>query len=192
MTVSIRRITGHEFAYLAPTLVCLYIDAMGYSPTLHAQRVDVWRREIAWPGFSAVIAVDERDSGAEIIGVAYGFLGSRGRWWDRQLVRGLREAGGPTHVQEDMLSSYFEIAEVHVTPTAQGGGIGRAMLTELVRGCPARWALLSTPEVAGEANAAFGLYRKLGFADVLRGFYYSGDKRPFAVLGRRLPLETAG
>lgn len=80
---------------------------------------------------------------------------------------------------------------MHVAPRAQGRGLGRAMLTELLRNAPASWALLSTPEVPGEDNAAFGLYRSFGFTDILRDFYYAGDPRPFAVLGLRLPAPAS-
>jgi ribosomal protein S18 acetylase RimI-like enzyme len=45
--------------------------------------------------------------------------------------------------------------------------------------------LLSTPE--GE-NRAWRLYRRLGFGDVLRHYRFTGDPRPFGVLGRELPL----
>jgi len=45
--------------------------------------------------------------------------------------------------------------------------------------------LLSTPE--GE-NRAWRLYRRLGFGDVLRNYRFTGDPRPFGVLGRELPL----
>jgi ribosomal protein S18 acetylase RimI-like enzyme len=46
--------------------------------------------------------------------------------------------------------------------------------------------LLSTPE--GE-NRAWRLYRRLGFTDVLRNYRFTGDPRPFGVLGRDLPLD---
>jgi ribosomal protein S18 acetylase RimI-like enzyme len=48
--------------------------------------------------------------------------------------------------------------------------------------------LLSTPETDGEANRAWRLYRRLGFLDVIRGHHFAGDPRPFAILGRPLPL----
>ena len=47
--------------------------------------------------------------------------------------------------------------------------------------------LLSTPE--GE-NRAWRLYRRLGFTDVLRNYRFTGDPRPFGVLGRDLPLTS--
>lgn len=169
---------------LVPTLVDIYMEAMEYSPQIRQQRIRVWRGEVRWPGFTAIAAVE----GDEVIGVAYGFLGARERWWDRQLVRSMAENGGVTPERQQMLDSYFEIAEIHVLPAHQGRGIGTLLLTELLHLAPADWALLSTPEVKDEANNAFGLYRKYGFEDVARNFLYPGDHRPFAILGRRLPL----
>lgn len=187
----LRRLSGPEFAMLAPELVDIYLTAMDYDPAIRMQRVAVWRREVIWPGFDACVAVRHRDSEEIIVGIAYGFLGSRDRWWDRQLIRGLRQNGGPTAEQYAMLNDYFEVAEVHVHPCHQGEGIGQSMLRELLGGTSARWALLSTPEVPGESNHAFGLYRKMGFCDILRDFHYEGDPRAFAVLGRQLPLSPS-
>ena len=48
--------------------------------------------------------------------------------------------------------------------------------------------LLSTPEINGEGNRAWRLYRRLGFTDVIRGYHFAGDPRAFAILGRALPL----
>ena len=36
---------------------------------------------------------------------------------------------------------------------------------------------------------AWRLYRRVGFVDVLRNYRFNGDPRPFAVLGRPLPLD---
>ncbi len=192
MTVSLRHLTGHEFSLLAPTLVDIYIGAMDYPRTIREQRIDVWRRDTVCPGFTSVIAVEGDGAGERVVGVAYGFAGTRGRWWDQQLIRGLKHSGGLTPERSAMLDSYFEVAEIHVDGRWQGHGIGRALLTELVSATAADWALLSTPEVPDEGNAAFGLYRKLGFVDILRDYVYAGDRRPFAVLGRRLPLTQPG
>ncbi len=51
--------------------------------------------------------------------------------------------------------------------------------------------LLSTPEHApASPGRAWRLYRRYGFRDVLREHLFTGDPRPFAVLGRELPLPT--
>ncbi|WP_371441177.1 N-acetyltransferase family protein [Corynebacterium sp. HMSC074A01] len=183
VTVTIRRLSAAEFSQLAPQLVDIYLDAMDYPRTIRSERIRVWRRDVTTPGFEAFAAIE----GTRILGVAYGFLGQRERWWDRQLIRALRENNRLDDTAREMLRSYFEIAEVHVSPAAQSRGIGTRLLRSLLDAAPAHWALLSTPEAPGEANGAFRLYRAFGFADLARNFYYSGDPRPFAILGRRLP-----
>ena len=76
VTVEIRRLSPAEFTMLAPDLVDIYLEAMGYDPSIRQQRINVWRREIMWEGFTAIAAVEQED----VVGVAYGFLGTRERW----------------------------------------------------------------------------------------------------------------
>ena len=60
----------------------------------------------------------------------------------------------------------------------------------LLGGASARHVLLSTPEHDPEPpGRAWQLYRRTGFVDVLRHHRFTGDSRPFAVLGRTLPLD---
>lgn len=184
VNVSIRRLSPSEFALIAPRLVDIYISAMGYDPAVREQRLRSWRHDMIRPGFTGIIAATPN----EAIGVAYGFLGTRETWWDRQVRRGVALASSE-HEADQLMQDYFEVAEIHVSPAAQGMGIGRKLLTELLWNIPARTALLSTPEVENEANNAFGLYRSMGFTDVLRHFYFDGDNRHFAVLGHPLPLD---
>jgi len=80
------------------------------------------------------------------------------------------------------------LTELHVHPSAQGAGLGAILLHRLLENRPEAAVLLSTPEVSGEDNRAWRLYRRVGFDDVIRNFVFAGDTRPFAILGRRLPL----
>ncbi|MFC6145523.1 GNAT family N-acetyltransferase [Corynebacterium nasicanis] len=184
MTMEIRRLSGPEFAVLAPQLVDLYLEAMSYDPSIRSGRIAVWRQEIMQPGFTALVALDQDT----VLGLAYGYLGAADMWWDRQVRRGIREAGGPDTRQLLLMRDYFEVAEIHVDPAQQGRGIGRLLLSQLLWLVPAGHAMLSTPEVEGEANNAFALYRSMGFRDELRDFHFDGDARPFAVLSVPLPL----
>lgn len=186
VSVTIRELSPHEFSAMAPELVDLYIRAMHYPVTIREQRVSVWQRDSAETDFAAVAAFDE----GALAGIAYGFRGSPHRWWDRQLRRGLVDNHAMTPEMTEIVNNYFELAEVHVSPQRQGGGIGKALIGRLLRKAPQPYVLLSTPEVPRESNAAFGLYRSLGFEDVLRHFRYAGDPRPFAILGRTLPLQA--
>jgi len=86
------------------------------------------------------------------------------------------------------LSDCFEVVELHVRPGAQGHGLGAAQLGGLLGMAVAKTTLLSTPEADEQASRAWRLYRRFGFVDVLRDFYFPGDDRAFAILGRALPL----
>ena len=89
---------------------------------------------------------------------------------------------------EAYLSDYFELTELHVRTDAQGHGLGESLLRRLLARPDAGHVLLSTPE-APDPTRAWTLYRRCGFRDVLRHHRFSSDPRPFAVLGRRLPLD---
>lgn len=182
VTVTLRRLTPIEFSMLTPLLVEIYIEAMGYPREKYLDRAHAWKGETMRPGFTAVLAEDE--SGA--LGFAYGFIGSRDTWWDKQVRRGFDERGGATESQEKVMQDYFEVAEIHVLPSTQGRGIGRQLLHGLLWNQPSTFAVLSTPEVPGESNAAFHLYRSFGFFDLLRFLEYPADTRSFAILALNL------
>ncbi|OSQ14456.1 GNAT family N-acetyltransferase [Corynebacterium diphtheriae] len=185
VAITIVRVPGPAFSYHCPDFVRLYIEAMGYSPTIAPARIRVWRNAITEQGFVAVCAIDDSSDnpaaiGEGIVGIGYGFTGRSEHWWDQQIHRGLAEQKCPP-----VARPYFELAELHVSPRAQGQGIGRSLLHALIRHCGHELILLSTPEVPDEKNAAFHLYRSCGFDDLLRNFMFEGDRRPFAVLQRK-------
>jgi ribosomal protein S18 acetylase RimI-like enzyme len=92
-------------------------------------------------------------------------------------------AGDP----DTYLADYFELTELHVRTDAQGHGLGHALLRRLLDRADGGHVLLSTPE-APVPTRAWLLYRRCGFRDLLRHHRFSSDPRPFAVLGRPLPL----
>src|SRR5699024_11338145 len=57
---------------------------------------------------------------APLVGIAYGYRGAPAYWWDRQVRTGLRDRGADPALLDD----YFELTEIHVLPSAQGGGVG--------------------------------------------------------------------
>lgn len=176
---------AQSFTAALPELLTIYASAMGYAPSTARARTPLWLDHAHRIGFRCMIAphVDEdprRESTADIDGFAYGYRGAIGQWWFGEVARGLGGADNP------WLTDYFELTELHVRPECQGRGTGEALLRALVAPAPNRTVLLSTPE--GE-NRAWRLYRRLGFVDVLRDFLFTGDSRPFAVLGRGLPLN---
>ncbi len=177
----------------------VYVDAMRYPRGTESQRAGMWLEHTRRRGWKAVAAVEVADDAATagsetelrsapLVGIAYGYPGAPGQWWQQQVVLGLQRSGFPPRAIDRLMNSYFELTELHIHPRAQGRGLGEALARRLLAGRDENNVLLSTPENNGEANRAWRLYRRLGFTDVIRSYYFAGDPRPFAILGRALPL----
>jgi ribosomal protein S18 acetylase RimI-like enzyme len=172
--------------------LAIYVDAMQYPRGTENQRASMWLEHTRRHGWKAVAAVEvagEADpTTAPMLGIAYGYCGAPDQWWQQQVVSGLRRNGADHDHIAMLMSSYFELTELHIVPTAQGRGLGESLIRRLLGDRQEAHVLLSTPEITGEANRAWRLYRRLGFTDVIRGYHFAGDPRAFAILGRELPL----
>lgn len=188
----------------------VYVDAMRYPRGTQAQRASMWLEHTRRRGWKAVAAVevaprstvaavevataadatptDDEVGTAPLLGVAYGYCGAPDQWWQQQVVQGLHRVGVPRDQINQLMTSYFELTELHIHPRAQGHGLGEALARRLLSDRDEANVLLSTPEINGEANRAWRLYRRLGFTDIIRGYHFAGDPRAFAILGRTLPL----
>ncbi|MGW0044463.1 GNAT family N-acetyltransferase [Rhodococcus sp. NPDC003348] len=172
-----------------PEALAIYVEAMSYPKGTEIHRAPMWTEHTARPGWRGVAAFAPDSSGADaMVGIAYGYRGAPHQWWQQQVRDGMRRSGADPDEIEAVLGDYFELTELHVSPRAQGHGTGGALLRLLLTDRPESRVLLSTPEVPNENNRAWRLYRRLGFTDVVRHFRFTGDSRPFAVLGRPLPL----
>lgn len=198
--VSLAPISRALFLRRLDELVALHLKAMGYPPEAFRQRRSLWLSNANHPHFTSLVALlhspteepDPANPAQKIVGVCFGFQGSRGTWWYQQVSYGLLAAGMPPEDVTETLSSYTEISEIHVLPRFQGSGIGTRLLTEVLGILPTRDAMLSTPEVPGENNHAWHLYRSLGFTDLLREHRFPGDPRPFGILRKRLRDSAGG
>jgi ribosomal protein S18 acetylase RimI-like enzyme len=177
----------------------IYVDAMRYPRGTEDQRASMWLEHTRRRGWAAVAAVETAARSTEaadpaeltaapMLGVAYGYCGAPDQWWQQQVVQGLRRSGADGSRIAELMTSYFELTELHIHPRAQGRGLGEALARRLLAGRGEPHVLLSTPEISDEGNRAWRLYRRLGFRDVMRGYHFAGDPRPFAILGRELPL----
>lgn len=177
----------------------VYVDAMRYPRGTENQRAAMWLEHTRRRGWQAVAAVEAHcrdgklppaeDLGrSPLLGVAYGYCGAPDQWWQQQVMLGLQRGGFGRPEITKLMANYFELTELHIHPRAQGRGLGEALARRLLAGRGEANVLLSTPETNGEANRAWRLYRRLGFTDIIRGYHFAGDPRPFAILGRTLPL----
>ena len=182
--------------------LAVYVDAMRYPRGTEDQRASMWLEHTQRGGWKAVAAVEAPDregsdpaplsdvelASASLLGIAYGYCGAPDQWWQQQVVAGLHRVGADAARIAELMTSYFELTELHIHPRAQGRGLGEALARRLLADRRESQVLLSTPEINGEANRAWRLYRRLGFADIIRGYHFAGDPRAFAILGRTLPL----
>jgi len=182
--------------------LAVYVDAMRYPRGTEDQRASMWLEHTRRGGWKAVAAVEAPDrdasdgpgssdlelASASLLGIAYGYCGAPDQWWQQQVVAGLHRVGADPARIAELMTSYFELTELHIHPRAQGRGLGEALARRLLADRTEAQVMLSTPEINGEANRAWRLYRRLGFADIIRGYHFAGDPRAFAILGRALPL----
>jgi len=168
--------TPNDFLHHLDDIIEVYGEAMHYGPAMLNSRRGYMATHAHRAGFRAVATVD--DDGA-VQGFGYGYISEVGQWWHDQVRSGLRREQRRT-----WLIDCFEIVELHVRPSAQGHGAGAAQLTALMTAVPNSRLLLSTPEADEQASRAWRLYRRFAFVDLLRHFYFPGDDRPFAILGR--------
>ncbi|GAA5183892.1 GNAT family N-acetyltransferase [Rugosimonospora acidiphila] len=158
----------------------VYGQAMGYSTELLEARRGYVAGHAHRAGFRAVATLDDSD---RLLGFGYGYTSGSGQWWHDQVRGALRR-----DARKAWLSDCFEVVELHVRPDSQGHRLGAGQLRGLLGMAIGRTTLLSTPEADEQRSRAWRLYRRFGFVDVLRHFHFPGDDRPFAILGRPLPL----
>jgi len=153
----------------------IYGLAMGYPAAVVDARYGHAAAHTTRTGFEAVGAFDPE---GVLTGFGYGYTTRPGQWWYAQVAGAL----GRTRSRQ-WLQDSFELCEFHVRPDQQGLGIGRILLRTLLAEVSHAHVVLSTPD---SDTRAFRLYRSEHFVDLLRGHYFAGDARPFAILG--LPL----
>ena len=171
---------GEDLLRRLDDVIAVYGAAMGYSIPLLQTRRGYIAGHTRRPDFQAVATLDEDDA---LLGFGYGYRGGPGQWWHDQVRSALRR-----DARKQWLNDCVERVELHVRPDSQGQKIGGRQLYALLTNAPHKTALLSTPEADAATSRAWRLYRRFGFSDVLRHIHFPGDDRPFAVLGRHLPL----
>lgn len=178
----IREIDRRGFLRRLDVLLATYEAAMrpptGQLPGRHM----IMERHTGHPDFHAFVAERSRT----VVGFAYGFRGEAGQWWHDVVRDQLVRVGGSEHAAH-WLDDAWEVAELHVHPSAQGEGLGRGLITSLCAGRPERTVVLSTLDARTPAR---NLYRSLGMTDLLTGFRFPGGGPAYAVMGAALPLTS--
>jgi ribosomal protein S18 acetylase RimI-like enzyme len=182
-TVTFSELGAAEFRPAINEFVAVYAAAMNPPERMLAGRESILERHTGNPGFRALTAT----VGPVLAGFIYGFHGAPGQWWHDTVAAALTAMSSGRNTTA-WLADSFEVAELHVLPRFQGGGIGRELLLRLVGDRTERTAVLSTQDTESRARR---LYRGVGFTDLLTGFRFSGAEPPYAVMGATLPLPAS-
>lgn len=177
----------------------VYLAAMEYDFSWKHNRRRAWYQATFFEGWTAFGLFDYTDDDshpdntparAPLVGITYGYRGHGDSWWSEQIRNGMQSEGLSPQETEQVLKRYFELSEIHIAPAYQGHGWGQKMLQSMENSCHESRIILSTPECAGENNAAWHLYRRANYQDLLRNFYFPGDDRAFGVLIKELRQST--
>ena len=164
--------------------LAVFAGALGF-PGRHA-RVSSFAgtigRHALYGGFRAFGAFTTQ---RKLVGFSYGYSSVPGRWWRDTIARSLNSA------QRDYwLADAFELAELHVHPSAQGLKLGSQLHDLLMDGVPHQTALLS---VMHRSQRARQLYASRGWQTLVDDLRFPTEPRtPFSVLGLTLSPRAPG
>jgi ribosomal protein S18 acetylase RimI-like enzyme len=176
---TVRPLTPDEVSgRLLPDLLWVFGGALGFSR--RSSRVvsfaDTVKRHAGYPGFRAFGAFDPR---GRLVGFSYGYTSQPGLWWREQVAAAL-----PPERHADWFADAFELAELHVHPSAQGNRLGSQLHDRLIESQSHRTALLS---VMHRSDRARRLYASRGWRTIVEDLRFSTEPgTPFSVLGLRL------
>jgi ribosomal protein S18 acetylase RimI-like enzyme len=155
----------------------VFAGALGFAPR-HSRVLgfgDTLRRHAAYHGFSAFGAFNLR---RRLVGFIYGYTSQPGLWWREQVAAPLTPAE-----RDEWFNDAFELAELHVHPTAQGNHLGSGLHDQLLRIQPHQTALLS---VMHRSTRARQLYESRGWVYLVDELRFSTEPQtPFSLMGLR-------
>ena len=158
--------------------VWVFGGALGF-PACHGRLqsfADTLHRHAGYRGFLAFGALNLR---GRLVGFSYGYTSQPGLWWREQVAAPLSP-----EQRLEWFSDAFELAELHVHPSAQGNRLGSQLHDRLVESQPHRTALLS---VMHRSERARQLYTSRGWQTLIYDLRFSTEPRtPFSLLGLRI------
>ncbi|MFJ8940663.1 GNAT family N-acetyltransferase [Streptomyces sp. NPDC102365] len=151
--------------------------AFGLGADEIAVRRQIVLRHLTFPGARALGATT---SDGRLAGFVYGMPNDRAHWWSTVVEPYLRGRG-----HDGWLDDSFVITELHVHPDFQNRGVGRALITTITDSATEPRSILSAID---KESPARGLYRSLGYEDLVVRVLFPSAPKPYVVMGAPLPL----
>ena len=183
MPFSVRPVAAEELSGpLLDQALAVFAGALGFQRR-HARVTSVAGtidRHALYGGFRAFGAFN---ADTKLVGFSYGYTSVPGRWWRETIA-------GPLTIaqREYWLTDAFELAELHVHPSAQGLKLGSQLHDLLLHGLPHQTALLS---VMHRSQRARHLYHSRGWQTLVDELRFPTEPRtPFSLLGLVMSRES--
>jgi ribosomal protein S18 acetylase RimI-like enzyme len=179
----VREVGANELSgRLLDQALWVFGGALGFPPR-HGRVTsfaDTLRRHAGYAGFLAFGAFNLRN---RLVGFSYGYSSQPGLWWREQVA-----APMTPEQRRAWFVDTFELAELHVHPSAQGNHLGSELHDRLLGTQPHRSALLS---VMHRSERARQLYASRGWQCIIAELRFSTEPQtPFSVLGLELEHAT--
>jgi ribosomal protein S18 acetylase RimI-like enzyme len=176
---SIRPLETHELGGpLVDQALWVFAGGLGFPPS-HSRVTNLAntiRRHSQLGGFRAFGAFDSRTN---LVGFSYGYASQPGLWWREQIAQPLSP-----EQRAYWLVNAFELAELHVHPSAQGRKLGSQLHDLLLQDLPNATALLS---VMHRSERARQLYTRRHWQTLIEDLRFPTEPlTPFSVLGLKL------
>jgi ribosomal protein S18 acetylase RimI-like enzyme len=176
---AVREVPAQELSgRLLDQALWVFGGALGFPPR-HGRVLnfaDTLRRHASYAGFKAFGAFDTRQ---RLVGFSYGYTSQPGLWWREQVAAPLTPAE-----RDDWFADAFEVAELHVHPSAQGNRLGSQLHDRLIASQPHETALLS---VMHRSERARQLYASRGWQCLIEELRFPTEPQtPFSLLGLRV------
>jgi ribosomal protein S18 acetylase RimI-like enzyme len=184
MRFAVRAMAADELSgRLLDRALWVFGGALGFAPR-HGRVVsfaDTLRRHAGYAGFRAFGAFEQT---AGLVGFSYGYTSQPGLWWREQVAAPLTEAQ-----RREWFSDAFELAELHVHPSAQGNHLGSELHDRLIASQSHRTALLS---VMHRSHRARQLYASRGWECLIEELRFPTEPQTaFSLLGLRVPIRIS-
>jgi ribosomal protein S18 acetylase RimI-like enzyme len=163
---------------LIDDVLWVFGDALGFPPR-HGRVVsfaDTLRRHASYDGFTAFGAFNQQQ---RLVGFSYGYSSQPGLWWREQVAAPLNPSQ-----RLEWFNDAFELAELHVHPSAQGLRLGSQLHDQLIANQHHRTALLS---VMHRSQRARQLYASRGWQCLIEELRFPTEPQtPFSLLGLKM------
>jgi GNAT superfamily N-acetyltransferase len=174
MNHTISHLDNQQVEILQTQIVAVYQDAFPYKPEIEvADFIQSLPVHMNRADFRFIGAFDG-DQG-QLVGFAYGYTSQPGQWWYEQVKAAL-----PVQIAAEWLDNSFQFAEIAVSPSFQGQGIGGRLYDDLLKGLWHHKAILSTLQAE---TVAHRLYRNRGWVVLRENLFFPEVNRPYQIMG---------